>query len=137
MDNDLGEKNLMWSLRGSQSEEKLRNNLQSADTTMFRRRLAEIGQSWISQLFRSAYPVYSRTSTSKLEVVIFTFFTTSLVSHNPLLFYLSRPLKVAIKFLAGVKRLTSMFFDDANLMDIIVNEKLEISGVSTESESST
>lgn len=69
MDNDLGEKNLMWSLRGSQSEEKLRDNLQSADTTMFRRRLAEIGQSWISQLFRNAYPVYSRSSMSKLETV--------------------------------------------------------------------
>lgn len=67
MDNDLGEKNLMWSLRGSQSEKKLSNNLESADVTMFRRRLAEMGSSWLSQIFRNAYPVYSRSSTSNLE----------------------------------------------------------------------
>ena len=69
MDNDLGEKNLMWSLRGSQSEKKLSNNLESADVTMFRRRLAEMGSSWLSQIFRNAYPVYSRSSTSNLEVL--------------------------------------------------------------------
>lgn len=59
-DNELGEKNLMWSLRGSSSEETLRKNLESkADEEVPApinfRRLTEIAEGWVARTINAAY----------------------------------------------------------------------------------
>jgi len=58
-DNDLGEKNLMWSLRGSQSEETLRKNLEDGTSEVpapiYFRRLAEVAEGWVSRIINAAY----------------------------------------------------------------------------------
>ena len=57
--NDLGEKNLMWSLRGSQSEETLRKNLEDGTSEVpapiYFRRLAEVAEGWVSRIINAAY----------------------------------------------------------------------------------
>ena len=61
MDNELGEKNLMWSLRGSQSDKSLRNNLGSTASNeevpspIYFRRLADITDGWITRMINAAY----------------------------------------------------------------------------------
>ena len=71
---DLGEKNLMWSLRGSQSEQILEKKMDSSgsdeEVTVVRRsrKLIEDSNSWISSLLRNAYPIYSARSDSMFEV---------------------------------------------------------------------
>ena len=58
-DNDLGEKNLMWSLRGSQSEETLRKNLEGGASEVpapiYFRRLAEAAEGWVTRIINAAY----------------------------------------------------------------------------------
>ena len=57
--NDLGEKNLMWSLRGSQSEETLRKNLEDGTrevpAPIYFRRLAEAAEGWVTRIINAAY----------------------------------------------------------------------------------
>lgn len=60
MDSDLGEKNLMWSLRGSSSEETLRKNLETEVSDpnppiTFSRRLTDIASGWVARMINAAY----------------------------------------------------------------------------------
>ena len=58
--NELGEKNLMWSLRGSHSEETLRKNLENGSNgevpaPIYFRRLAEVAEGWVTRMINAAY----------------------------------------------------------------------------------
>lgn len=97
MDADLGEKNLMWSLRGSQSEQILEKKMDSSgsdeEVTVVRRsrKLIEDSNSWISSLLRNAYPIYSARSDSMFEVQLKNILNTTICASCLASFSLSTP----------------------------------------------
>lgn len=52
-DHDLGEKNLMWSLRGSHSDEKSPN--EEVPEPIYFRRLTDVAEGWVTRMINAVY----------------------------------------------------------------------------------